>query len=165
MNPKPNPTRARKPGSQSGLSLIEVLIALVVLSIGLVGMASLHLNSLKNAHSSYYRSIASTMALDYEERLWQEVSDLNLNGCPNPEPVRAALSADWQRSSSELAGAPLTRIPNVIVTIEDTRNGANGQWREVDLRLVWREDRFRGEEELGDEQFDYTVRVLCRPSV
>lgn len=66
------------PGSRfaRGLSLIEILVALLVLSIGLAGMAALHLNSLKNVSSSYYRSLASTIALDYEERLWLEAARL-----------------------------------------------------------------------------------------
>ena len=37
---------------QTGLTLIEVLIALVVLSIGLAGLASMHLSSVQYVHSS-----------------------------------------------------------------------------------------------------------------
>jgi prepilin-type N-terminal cleavage/methylation domain-containing protein len=56
------PMRIETAGRERGFTLIEVLIALLVLTIGLVGMAALHMTSLKNAHSSYYRSIASSVA-------------------------------------------------------------------------------------------------------
>lgn len=156
--------KARTANREAGLSLIEVMIALVVLSIGLTGMAALHLNSLKNAHSSYYRSIASTMALDFEERLWMQVADFDVNGCPNPEGVRETLSEEWAAEYAELAGARRTRIPNVNSQILETRDGANDQWREVDLRITWAEGRFSDDQEQQGEQFDYTVRVLCRRS-
>lgn len=156
--------KVRTANREAGLSLIEVMIALVVLSIGLTGMAALHLNSLKNAHSSYYRSIASTMALDFEERLWMQVADFDVDGCPNPEGVRETLAEEWNTEYSELAGARRTRIPNVNSQILDTRDGANDQWREVDLRLTWAESRLVGEQDGEGEQFDYTVRVLCRRS-
>jgi type IV pilus assembly protein PilV len=44
--------------SEKGLSLIEVLISVVVLSLGLLGMASLQLNALKNNQSTYQRTQA-----------------------------------------------------------------------------------------------------------
>ena len=66
----------RTPASaQCGFSILEVLIALAVLSIGLAGLAVMHFNSLKYVHSAYYRSLASAVALDFEERLWLELAD------------------------------------------------------------------------------------------
>ena len=44
--------------SQDGVGLIEVLIALLVLSFGMLGLASLQLWSLKNNQSSMERSLA-----------------------------------------------------------------------------------------------------------
>jgi hypothetical protein len=63
-----------------------VLVALLVLAIGLVGIASLHIAGLRNAHSSYYTSIASSAALDFEERLWLAMTDIN-EGCIDPDTV------------------------------------------------------------------------------
>ena len=45
----------------AGFSLIEVLISLIILSVGLLGIAALVSESLKSKDSSYYR----TQALDY----------------------------------------------------------------------------------------------------
>jgi type IV pilus assembly protein PilV len=60
---KPN-ERPRVSGAERGLSLIEVLIALVVVSVGLLGMAGLQAYSIKNNNSAYHRSQANTLAYD-----------------------------------------------------------------------------------------------------
>jgi len=48
--------------SQRGVSLIEVLVAFLLLSIGLLGMSALQINSLKNINSSMQRSQANILA-------------------------------------------------------------------------------------------------------
>lgn len=45
-----------------GVSLIEILVAIVILSIGLLGLARLQGNALKANHSAYMRAQASMMA-------------------------------------------------------------------------------------------------------
>jgi len=52
------------PRQQRGFSLLEVLIATVVLSIGLLGLASLQTASLKNNNAALQRSQATIMAYD-----------------------------------------------------------------------------------------------------
>jgi type IV pilus assembly protein PilV len=52
-----------------GLTLVEVLIALLVLSIGLLGLAGLHTLSLQYNTSAYYRSQATALAYDLADRM------------------------------------------------------------------------------------------------
>ncbi len=54
---------------QSGLSLLEILIAVLVLSIGLLGLAALHATSLKANHGAYHKSQATFLAYDMADRL------------------------------------------------------------------------------------------------
>lgn len=54
---------------QSGFSLIEVLIAVIILSIGLLGLASLQLAGTKNNQDAYYRSQATMLANDIADRM------------------------------------------------------------------------------------------------
>lgn len=54
---------------QHGVTLLEVLVAVVVLSFGLLGVAGLQVGSLKSTQSSYYRSIASSLASDIVDKL------------------------------------------------------------------------------------------------
>lgn len=55
---------------QSGVTLIEALITMVILSFGLLSVAALQLKSLQYATISYHRSIATIHASDLVERLW-----------------------------------------------------------------------------------------------
>ena len=53
----------------AGFSLIEVLVALLVLSIGLLGMAALQAVSLKSNHGAYQRTQATFLAYDMMDRM------------------------------------------------------------------------------------------------
>ncbi|NOX76093.1 MAG: type IV pilus modification protein PilV [Gammaproteobacteria bacterium] len=54
---------------QRGFTLMEVLVSMIVLSIGLLGLAGLQLNSLKNSNSSYERSQANLLASEIIDRI------------------------------------------------------------------------------------------------
>jgi type IV pilus assembly protein PilV len=54
---------------QSGFSMVEVLVALVVLAIGLLGIAALYLNSLQSGRTAIYRTQAITLAADLADRI------------------------------------------------------------------------------------------------
>jgi len=54
---------------QSGITLLEVLITLVVIAIGMLGMASLQLGGLRSNHDAYYRSQATSIAADLTDRM------------------------------------------------------------------------------------------------
>jgi len=55
--------------TQNGFSMIELLIALLVLAVGLLGMASLMMTSMKSNQSAATRSQASWLAYDIIERM------------------------------------------------------------------------------------------------
>ena len=57
------------PSFQSGVGLIELLIGLLVLTIGLLGMASMQTNGLQMTGGSLARSQAIILASDYVERI------------------------------------------------------------------------------------------------
>jgi type IV pilus assembly protein PilV len=54
---------------QSGTTLIEVLITVVLMSIGLLGLAGLQVMSVQNSNSSGERFEATTLARDILERM------------------------------------------------------------------------------------------------
>ena len=58
----------------AGFTLIEVLIAMVVLAIGLLGLAGLQVTSLKNNQSAYNRSQATQLAYDLADRMRANVA-------------------------------------------------------------------------------------------
>ena len=55
--------------TQAGISLIEVMVAVFVLAIGLLGMAGLQMASLRSNQSSYERSAAVLAAYTMIDRL------------------------------------------------------------------------------------------------
>lgn len=57
------------PSAHSGFTLLEVLVAVVLLSIGLLGIAGLQLNSLRGNHSAFTRTLAVNLSNDVAERL------------------------------------------------------------------------------------------------
>jgi len=59
----------RAAGSQRGATLIEALVALLVLSIGLLGVAALQVQALRSNHGAHLRSQATVLAADILDRM------------------------------------------------------------------------------------------------
>ena len=55
--------------SQKGASLVEVLVATVVVSVGLIGLAGLQTLSMQSNHTAYLRTQASLLAYDMVDRM------------------------------------------------------------------------------------------------
>ena len=53
----------------TGFTLIEVLIAMIILAVGLLGLAGLQATSLRNNQSAYNRSVATQLAYDIADRM------------------------------------------------------------------------------------------------
>lgn len=54
---------------QVGFTLLEVLIAIVILAIGLLGIAGMQANSIRNNQNAYLRGQATMLAYDIIERM------------------------------------------------------------------------------------------------
>ncbi|WP_292918226.1 type IV pilus modification protein PilV [Nitrosomonas sp.] len=59
----------RKPLKDSGFSLIEVLITILIVSFGLLGMAALIVSGARSNNIAHYRSIASKQTEDIADRM------------------------------------------------------------------------------------------------
>jgi type IV pilus assembly protein PilV len=60
----------------TGFTLIEVLVAMLVLAVGLLGLAGLQAASLKNNQSAYNRSQATQLAYDIADRMRANVTGI-----------------------------------------------------------------------------------------
>jgi type IV pilus assembly protein PilV len=104
---------------QQGFTLLEVLIALVVLSIGLLGLAFLQINALQSSLFSYQTTVANMIAKDAKERLWIELALPRSNepderfvcGSVAFVDVEGDVRADWS------VGEDAARIPGLNVSI------------------------------------------------
>jgi type IV pilus assembly protein PilV len=68
-NPNRNGMGSVRHRSCSGMTLLEVLIAVLVLSIGMLGLAGMQTQSLRFNTSAYYRTQATSLAYDLVDRL------------------------------------------------------------------------------------------------
>lgn len=85
--------------AHAGFTLLEVLIALVILSIGLLGIAALQGVGLRSSHGAYLTSQASLLAYDMADRIRANPDEFTqYNGfvtdCPNDIPDAPLVSAD-----------------------------------------------------------------------
>ena len=60
---------SHKHRKQAGLSLIEILVAIIIISFGLLGVAALQVTGLKNNQSAFNRSTANVLAYDMLDRM------------------------------------------------------------------------------------------------
>ena len=69
-----------RPSRLRGFTLLEVLIALVILSIGLLGIAALQGVGLRSSHGAYLSSQASLLAYDIADRIRANPGMIALGG-------------------------------------------------------------------------------------
>ena len=95
-----------------GFTLVEVLIAMVVLAVGLLGLAGLQATGLKNNQSAYYRSQASQMAYDIADRMRANGTDAGAMAASTYitiAPGDAAVQADCTTVSSTCTAADMAQ--------------------------------------------------------
>jgi len=54
---------------QSGFSLIEILISMLIIGVGLLGLGGLQVASLKGAGNAHSRNVANMLAMELSERM------------------------------------------------------------------------------------------------
>lgn len=118
----------RKP--QSGFTLLEVLITMVVMALGLLGYAGLQMASLKNSASAYQRSQATILAYDMIDRMRANKAQavggaysIVMGASPGGSGVAGADLIDWKTLvQNALPGgdAQITvdAAGNVLITIQ-----------------------------------------------
>lgn len=75
---------------EKGFSLIEVLVALLVLSIGLLGLAALQTTSLKYNTDSYTRTQATLLAYDIMDRMRANLAAVSAGNYHVPDSTAAS---------------------------------------------------------------------------
>lgn len=69
------------PRSARGFTLVEVLVALLVLSIGMLGIAALYLDSLRASRAALYRTQAVALAADIGDRIRANRNPIDAYDC------------------------------------------------------------------------------------
>lgn len=63
------PVPGQRRGMQHGFTMVEVLVTVLILAIGLLGLAGLQSTALRSNHSAYLRSQATVLAYDIADRM------------------------------------------------------------------------------------------------
>jgi type IV pilus assembly protein PilV len=82
--------RFRMAHGQRGFTLLEVLVAVLILAIGLLGMAALQVAGLRNNHSAYLRSQATQLAYDMADRIRANPQGVTNGNYNNPTAAQTA---------------------------------------------------------------------------
>lgn len=139
---------------QNGFTMIEVLITMVIMAVGLLGLAGLQATSLRNNESAYQRSQAAQMAYDMLDRMRVNAAGVAANGydaidttppvsytsCKPADTTTACTTTemtafddgDWHAQLSSLlplgtgsvAGGGTGSVFTITVTWDDNRDGS-----------------------------------------
>lgn len=83
---------------------MEALVALVILSLGVLSVAAMQLKSMQSARSGYQRSLAAVAAVDAQERVWATIA--HAQRCQDV-PL-ASIESAWRDAWFFASGAPLS---------------------------------------------------------
>lgn len=125
------------PLRQRGVTLIEILITLLVLGVGLLGLAALQGISLQSGHTSYIRTQATNFAYEVADHARANRSLIESSGnIPN--------AGFWNDRAADLMPGG-----SVATTVAGTDND------QITVTVSWLDDR----EEGTNEQFQITTRI------
>ncbi len=153
---------------QTGVSLVEVLVAVLIMSIGMLGLAAMQNTSVKFAYDSYIRSQANFLAYDLMDRVRSNpdaayalsqgqvpstascvatTASVSATNCSATE-IRAADLYEWYQSA-------IAVFPDATLQLEQPSNG------QYVMRISW-DDRYELDNldnEAEREQFIYRFDV------
>ncbi|SFM60490.1 type IV pilus modification protein PilV [Marinobacter zhejiangensis] len=168
----------RAGNDQAGFSLIELLVTLVILAVGLLGLAGLMMDGLRNNQSAYLRTQASILAYDMADRIRLNRGQARVgmysgystagNGAITSLPtcVTAATGctaadrvtldkAEWTREIQGI-GNGSALLPSGVGTIGADSSG------NITVSVSWQEtqwDEAAGAKALVTQQFDVVFRI------
>jgi len=152
---------------QGGFTLIEAMVALMILSIGMVGLAYLQATGMRLTSTSNTRTQAAILAADLMDRIrshgyanigdFDNITIANTNGTP-PETCDATSTAieDEITCWSESVERSLTD-PDVLVSVNDDV---------VTIQMTWTEAKLRDEtpnnadDDTIEQDLTFTAQIL-----
>ncbi len=104
-----------KSSRQRGFTLIEVLVAGLVLSVGVLGVAGLQITALKNLQSSQSYAVAAMLANDIADRMWVNPDQAQANAYNTPAAANPPDCVAGTCTTAELAHHDITDWQQQIV--------------------------------------------------
>lgn len=173
----------RSAGRERGFSLLEVLIALLVFSVGLIGLSGLMVLSVKTNHSAYLRSQAVFLAENVADRMranvigvWNGAYDsasypVSIASPPacsaaspcSPADVAARDQADWSRMLGQMlpsgqASIACTRRAGVDLPSADILKRRPPFDGTCTLRIQWSEQAITLGKDAATQKFSWVFQ-------
>lgn len=137
---------------QRGVLLLEILITVVILSVGLLGLAAMQLQGTQSNHSAYLRSQASFLSYDILDRMRSNRSlALNMSSyainMSDPAPTSTTNCAAASCNSSEMALFDMSEWKQATTSILPSGNGeifftaAAAGSPIVNINIQWQDSR------------------------
>ncbi len=149
--------RRMPPPATCGYSLLEVLVALAVLSVGVLGLAALQTTGLKLDHQSYLRTQATLQAYDMMDRIRANPTEIEAGGFDNvglgyipggtsdcttsctPAQLRDHDIEQWAEANADLLPEGQGAICRGVLD-DDLNCAGNPGQRLFQVGIEWRED-------------------------
>lgn len=122
--------RVTKSKPQHGFTMIEILVALVILSVGVLGLAGLQGASLKSSNTAYMRTVATSQIYDFAERMRSNSKGFN------------ALIDGGDNEYNQLSGIPPS-FSNCNIQTKTPGAGCNPQQLAIRDVAVWNTENAR----------------------
>ena len=143
--------------SQRGVSLLEILIAVLVLAIGVLGAASLQLNAVRYSASAAHTTHASFIAYDMLDRMRANADNLGSYAGSVSGPCDADAAAPATVMASDLADfahAITCQLPSGEASIRVTADTAT-------VTISWSEARIVA----GQDDTEFVVSSIVRKTL
>lgn len=142
---------------QRGVGMIEVLVTVLIIAIGLLGLASLQVASMKNTNNAHYRALATIYAYDMVERMRSnpdgvkagQYNGLTVNGKETKCTGCTAIQLDTSEWGQALGAAFPDGVAGRVV-----QNGNNYQ-----ITIAWNELQAEGDSQVASSNFTLNTQI------
>ena len=121
----------KKMQNQQGITMVEILVTILIIAVGLLGMASLQFNSLKNLNNSFFQYQAAMHASEMAERMRANIDGItggnydsvSVDGSETSASCTSACTASGLASHDIYEwGQAVSGLPDGAATISRTGN-------------------------------------------
>lgn len=123
----------------AGFTLVEVLIALVVLSIGLLGIAALYLETLRANRTALYRTQAVTLAADLADRIRANRDQPGAYACAAPCVPGGSVDAVANDDLTQWVGLVQAQLPGGTAAVTYLNDGVDNTPDVYTIDVSWTE--------------------------
>ena len=153
---------------QRGVGLIEVLVSVLILGVGLLGLAGLQAQSLRFNNEAYFRTQATLLAMDMADRLRANfetartnasaytfsktaaiptsITECRANAC-NPAQIAAYDFSEWRGRVQQV-------LPGGVVSVTPEATGTAVPWQAYTIEI-----EYTSTESSTNQVFQYRVRI------